>query len=93
MTAEQIALSLVASPWAGHQPLYVAYCRAHWAPSPEAMLERDRSLWVGGCMCGYMVWISRKWRGWRKIVGMRENDPLLPERHADFDGWLEGVSR
>ena len=41
----------------GSNPRYVAYARFH-GRSPAEMLEHDRAAWPGGCMCGFMLWIS-----------------------------------
>lgn len=40
-----------------YQPRYLAYCNANGL-TPEEQLERDRAAYPGGCMCGYILWIS-----------------------------------
>lgn len=40
-------------------PRYVAYARAH-GKTPEEMIEYDHVAWPGGCMCGFMIWMSVK---------------------------------
>lgn len=82
MSAEQLAMTLAPDPWAACQSRYVAYCRAHWAATPEAMLARDEAVWPGGCMTGYILWITRKWRKW--------TGPAWD--HDGFDAWLAGGS-
>jgi hypothetical protein len=57
-------------------PRYLAYCRAHGESDPEAMLERDREAWPGGCMTGFVLWIGEMKRGMAKTH---------PE--AMFRGW------
>ena len=39
-------------------PRYVAYARAH-GRTPDAMLEHDREKYPGGCMCGFILWMSK----------------------------------
>jgi hypothetical protein len=71
-------MELAPSPWAGTQSRYVAYCLAHGATSPEEMLARDTEQYPGGCMTGYILWISWKWREW----------PGAAWDHEGFDAWL-----
>lgn len=41
------------------QPNFIAYATAH-NMTPEAILERDRIQWPGGCMVGFMLWIQER---------------------------------
>lgn len=49
----------------GINPVYVAYAKAHGC-TPEDMLEHDSNAWPGGCMCGFMLWVSeQKQKFWK----------------------------
>lgn len=67
-----------------YQPRYLAYCRAR-GYDPEVMLQRDREQFPGGCMAGYINWISNLWNVWES----EGNDRRAPEGHEKFDAWLE----
>ena len=45
----------------GINPRYVAYAKAH-DRTPGQMMEHDRAAWPGGCMCGFLLWISEQRR-------------------------------
>ena len=40
------------------QPNFVAYATAH-GKEPQAMLDHDSRKYPGGCMCGFILWISQ----------------------------------
>ena len=65
-------------------PRYEAYARVH-GRDPEAMLEYDRKRWPGGCMCGFMLWIGDLWRGYRKSIGLKEDQVLWGAQVERFD--------
>jgi hypothetical protein len=47
-------------------PHYLAYARAH-DKSPTEMFDYDFAAWPGGCMCGFLLWISdRKQEFWNE---------------------------
>lgn len=70
-------------------PRYLAYCRVNGQAHPDKMLERDRASWPGGHMCGFMLWIQRKWFQWEKATGWKSHWPKGDEQHKSFDTWLE----
>lgn len=72
-----------------YQHRYVQYARAHGL-DPDAMLERDRKAWPGGCMTGFIVWIGEQWRAW--AAPGRIPEVLTDAHHAAFDRWLETVN-
>lgn len=65
---------------------YVEYAKRA-GKSPDEMLVQDEEKWPGGCMCGFMCWISDMWRKWERISGRRE--PHNKQDHESFDGWLK----
>lgn len=71
-------------------PRYVAYAKAH-DRTPDAQLTHDREVWPGGCMAGFMLWISEQWQRWHDDRGLRRtasghNDHVLSDAdHASFD--------
>lgn len=38
-------------------PRYIAYAKAH-GETPEGRMETDKRRWPGGCMVGFMLWMS-----------------------------------
>lgn len=70
-----------------HQPRYLAYCRSQ-GNAPDRQLEVDREAWPGGVMCGYMLWIRKRWCEWKKLKDYGPNWILSDTDHAEFDGWL-----
>ena len=46
-------------------PRYIAYAVAH-GRTADAQLERDKAIYPGGCMCGYIVWIGRRIRDYTR---------------------------
>lgn len=46
---------------AGDNPRYAAYALAH-GMTPDAMMEHDRIAYPGGCMCGFVLWMSEQKR-------------------------------
>jgi hypothetical protein len=66
---------------------YVAYCQAHKL-TPDEMLQRDEVLWPGGVMCGYMLWIGRRFAE----AKIEQTDYFFDGHlydHVGFDEWLE----
>ena len=47
-------------------PRYVAYA-ATMGRTPEAQLVADREVWPGGCMVGFMLWISACKQAFHKL--------------------------
>ena len=76
--------------WTGYQSRYVAYCKAHGAATPDEMMARDEAEYPGGVMCGYILWITSKWREWGDLTGHK--GPRSADDHAAFDAWL-GANR
>lgn len=73
----------------GINPRYYFYSKAH-GRTHEEMLEYDRKRYPGGCMCGFILWITAKWREWESLTG--NTPPRLTSDYRDFDEWLKGVT-
>lgn len=87
MTAAQLTLELDAptTPPREWNPRYVAYATAH-GRGPEAMLAHDKEESPGGCMVEFMLWISGRWREWRKLRGRPDRWDYASDRdQQDFD--------
>ncbi len=77
-------------------PRFVAYARSQ-GRDPEAQLAHDEETYPGGIMCGFMLFISEKWRTFSDlrpdlVPGSRGLNRLawLSTCHADqFDAWLQ----
>lgn len=70
-----------------YQNRYIAYCNVPGI-TPEATLKRDRALYPGGLMCGYICWIQDQLLTWKLSVNKPSNEPMSPNNHDDFDRWL-----
>lgn len=46
-------------------PRYIAYAKTH-GRTPKKQLEYDREQYPGGCMCGFILWISKNLREFKK---------------------------
>lgn len=75
-------------------PRYVLWAKKHGL-SPEAMLEKDKEDWPGGCMVGFSLWIQERIKALcifhdvkpydLRCVGMK----LKQDQDKIFDNWLE----
>lgn len=78
-----------------YQFRYLAYAAAH-SKEPDEMMEHDHKRWPGGCMTGFILWISEQWRAWkdaqpekRRAMAARCGGWILSdEDHTDFDRML-----
>jgi len=72
----------------GHNPFnprYIAYAKDH-NKTPEEMMAYDREVWAGGCMCGFILWMSKKHREFWQVC-----PSAFLDRHtiSDQDAWTE----
>ena len=67
-------------------PRYLAYCAAHGWRTPEAMLEHDKKLYPGGCMCGFILWMNEQWSDF-------ETDHVLQARRKGHDILITSFDR
>jgi len=71
-------------------PYYVAYAKTH-GKTPDEMLAHDKECWPGGKMCGFMLWMSGRWKKWHADRGLvRHEYVLTAEDHTNFGAWLAG---
>lgn len=75
-----------------YQSRYVAYARAEGFDDPGDVLTRDREKYPGGCMAGFIVWITGKLSEWRKIHALPPESCLSESDHVAFDAWLGAES-
>ena len=68
-------------------PRYLAYCAAH-GNTPEQQMAADVAAYPGGKMCGFMLWICRKWQEFAEAHGCKVSYWLRIWDHNEFDMWL-----
>jgi hypothetical protein len=69
-------------------PFFVAYAHCHGL-GPAQMLKHDRKHWPGGCMCGFMVWMRKRWDEWHELKGLVRYKAILARSdYDDFSRWL-----
>lgn len=69
----------------GWNPRYLAYCAG---VPPRSVLRRDRARWPGGVMCGFILWVSERWREFLKANPKVDRGFLSDQDHAAFTAWL-----
>ena len=67
-------------------PRYTAYASAH-GKTPDEMLEHDRAEWPGGCMCGFLVWISGLLTKFRKS----HPEAFVGDHISDQEAWTRFI--
>ena len=70
-------------------PRFLNYCRVSGGLDPDATIVRDKEEYPGGCMCGFTIWIQRKWQQWLKLKGYCFDFPCSDRDHEEFDRWLD----
>lgn len=75
------------APCEGLNPRYEMYARAH-GMTPDAMMDHDLKAWPGGCMAGFLLWMSARWSDWDEAHGRNPGAPHLTQDGNDFDAWL-----
>jgi len=65
-------------------PRYAAYAKAH-GNAAEAQLEHDTLVYPGGCMCGFILWITE---AWGSFYAETKTNRWTHNRHELFDNWL-----
>lgn len=72
-------------------PRFLCYCAATGEPDPDRTLARDKSLFPGGSMTGFLVWIGEMWSDWddqRPAQFARDEGVRTPAEHEVFTAWL-----
>lgn len=76
-----------------YQTRYIAYAKHH-GRSPDDQMAADELRFKGGCMAGFIAWISQMWAKWWTEAGRDAGLSRTihgPAEHAHFDRWLNGV--
>lgn len=75
-------------------PRYALWAKKHGL-TPEAMLEKDKEDWPGGCMTGFSLWIQEQRDALCKFFGAKPGDLRHivgrcgdPDINKVFDQWL-----
>ena len=68
-------------------PRYLAYCLEH-RQSPDDMLATDRQRYPGGCMCGFLLWMSARLQEWRRMRERERFEVMVAADHRDFLAYL-----
>lgn len=77
--------------FAGHNPRYVAFARLHGRNTDE-QLAYDREAWKGGCMTGFILFISKMVRAFREHSPHCFVGPNISERGQDaFTKFIDDV--
>ncbi len=69
-------------------PYFAAYAAEH-GRTPEEQLAHDRVEFPGGCMCGFILWSSARWREFRAARGMHRDEPTTDEHRAEYRRMVE----
>ena len=73
-------------------PLFVAYARVH-GHEPQQQLDHDQKAWPGGCMCGFMLWMSALKERFRKLHPEAFFEPETSiGRISDYKVWYTFVT-
>ena len=75
----------------GSNPRYAAYAQAH-GRTPDEMMEHDRSAWPGGCMCGFIVWMSEQKQAFWKVCKSAFLDRYTIRDQAAWTTFLQSVA-
>lgn len=78
-------MSATVSAW---NPRFTAYA-VELGLSENAALERDRRLYPGGVMTGYMGWCAARWAEFDRERGTLAYHMRSADEHASFDAWLD----
>lgn len=76
----------------GDNPNYVAYATAH-GKTPDAMMAHDRDAWPGGCMCGFITWMSEMKRAFLKTSPESFLDRYTIRDYGAWAAFLQSVAR
>jgi hypothetical protein len=76
-------------------PRYVSYAKS-FGNTPAAQLAQDRTVYPGGIMTGFTLWIQRRWTEWveefklKPNPGWKKRDVILTAQDQDaFTSWLQ----
>ncbi len=66
------------------QPRFIIYAAAY-GRTAAAQLEHDEAAWPGGCMVGFMLWITAQ----RRAFKAAHPEHFLYDGIANQDAWTE----
>jgi len=75
----------------GSNPRYAAYAQAH-GRTPDEMMEHDRAAWPGGCMCGFIVWMSEQTQAFWKACQNAFLDRYTIQDQGAWTAFLQSVA-
>lgn len=70
-----------------YQPRYLLYCAAK-GNTPEQQAEKDRALYPGGYMCGYMLWVREQVQAFAAAGGKMLGGFVYDQK--EFSEFLKG---
>ncbi len=73
---------------ASWNPHYLAYCRTH-GRTPEKQMAHDEQVWIGGVMCGFILWIDQQKRRFYKAHKECFLDPHVISDLSAWAAWLQ----
>lgn len=71
-----------------YNPRYSHYCASNHNIE-SAQLIIDKQVYPGGCMCGFIIWISEHWREFKLLINYPPNTFISESTHIEFDNWLQ----
>lgn len=73
---------------AKYQPRYIAYAAAN-NMTPSAMLSHDKDRFKGGCMAGFMIWITEKSREYQDA----SPESFIGKSLINHEGFTDFITR
>jgi len=73
-----------------YNPRYIAYAKSNGF-EPKEMFRIDKNLYPGGSMCGFILWISKMRREFKKTSPQSFLDDTLIDQNK-FTKWMEKIT-
>ena len=68
-------------------PRYLAYVRSQGMTTEESRAA-DETMYPGGRMTGFVLWLSLKWQAWDAMHKHPTHHVRDAKEHAEFDEWI-----